>query len=84
MSMANAKGNIPIFKPVDQNYSREKSTYTKEEWLSIFETDLSDTYNVLSRYVTDNNLPFLENCSYVDFCEFVADKSLRFKLPYFD
>lgn len=71
------KGVIPKFKPVDQNYARKKTFYTKEEWLNIHEMDISDTYDALNRYLIEKNLPFLDNCSYVDFCDFVGDKSSR-------
>lgn len=74
---------IPKFKPVDQNYSRRKDLYTKEEWLNKHEMTVSETYEALRQYVNDNNIPILDNCSYVDFCDFVAERSSRRK-EYYD
>ena len=73
----------PKLKPVDQNYSRKKKTYTKEEWVNYYEMELSDTYGALNNYIHDNSLPFLDNCSYIEFCDFVALKSSKNK-EYYD
>lgn len=80
---ADADKQIPKLKPVDQNYSRKKYIYTKEEWLNMHEMSISDTYHALMSYLDDNKLQILDNCCYVDFCDFVADKSSRRK-EYYD
>ena len=77
-----SENKIPKFKPVDQNFSRKKKFYTKEEWLNVNEMDIADTYGALTRYLADKNLLILDDCSYIEFCDFVAEKSSRFKDNY--